>query len=198
MQRLVDKAQYELQEKERSLCAHLNTLAMVLLGSAGLGGSGGGGSARKPGKAGGRGGAGGITSAATVVTAADGVAAEAAAAKDGTKGKAADGEEGDPGLIKIMALCVVGMLMYSLQPPLFATRDPHSAAKHMNHFEYSQGVKPSCSAVLCCACTAGPSAKKRRKAGQPPTQDAQQEALRLLEQSYRFVLLILSLCILCC
>ena len=37
MQRLVDKSQYELQEKERVLCSHLNTLAMVLLGSAGTG-----------------------------------------------------------------------------------------------------------------------------------------------------------------
>ena len=42
MGRLVDKAQYELQEKERALCAHLNTLAMALLGTAGKAAAGAG------------------------------------------------------------------------------------------------------------------------------------------------------------
>ncbi|GAB4816117.1 hypothetical protein N2152v2_003163 [Parachlorella kessleri] len=90
MQRLVDKAQYELQEKERALCAHLNTLAMALLGTAGKAAAGAG------------------------------------------KGQKGDGgeEEGEPG--------------------------------------------PS-----------SPATKKRRRSGGQPPREAQQEALSLLEQSYR-------------
>ncbi len=97
MQRLVDKAQYELQEKERSLCTHLNTLAMVLLGAAGHGGG-----ARKHGKAGG-------AAAAAVAAGAGGGAAAEGPAKGGAKGKAVDGEEeDDPG---VLSRCPVGEAM---------------------------------------------------------------------------------------
>jgi E3 ubiquitin-protein ligase SHPRH len=39
--RLVDKAEADLQDEERALCSHLNTLAMVVLGTAGGGGGAG-------------------------------------------------------------------------------------------------------------------------------------------------------------